>query len=359
MIGCDLDMMAAMRPGGNGEPGRARVAVFGLGGTISMKAPTGTRGAVPALSAGELLADVAGLADVDTDLQVVDVRAVAGASLTIADIHALARAIAEVFADGASGAVVTQGTDTIEETSYLLDLLHTGPQPVVVTGAMRNPSLAGADGPANLLAAVQTAASARTRGLGALVVFADEIHAAARVRKTHSTSIATFQSPDCGPLGHVVEGEPRLLSRPVARLSIPGVPADDRRVGLATITLDDRGELLASAHSLDGLVIAATGVGHVPAGLVEVLAGLAEQMPVVLASRTGAGSALESAYGFPGSERDLLGRGLISAGFLHPLKARILLHTALCVGADRTRIATAFAVAGGRSDPAAWPWPAT
>lgn len=346
-----------MRSAGNDAPARARVAVFGLGGTISMKAPVGTSGAVPALSAGELLAGIPGLAEVDADLQVTDVRAVAGASLAIADIHALAGSIAEAFAAGASGAVVTQGTDTIEETSYLLDLLHTGPQPVVVTGAMRNPSLAGADGSANLLAAVQIAASNRARGLGALVVFADEIHAAARVRKTHSTSVATFRSPDGGPLGYVVEGEPRLLARPVARLCIPGVPAGDPRVGLATVTLDDRGELLAGAETtLDGLVVAATGVGHVPAGLVPVLARLSDQMPVVLASRTGAGSVLEDAYGFPGSERDLLGRGLISAGFLHPLKARILLHTALCAGADRATIATAFAVAGGRSDPAAWPW---
>ncbi|MGE5828941.1 MAG: asparaginase [Micromonosporaceae bacterium] len=340
-----------------GAPARATVAVFGLGGTISMKAPTGTSAAVPALHAGELLAGVPGLDEIDADLRVVDVRAGAGVSLGFADIHALAGSIAEALGAGASGAVVTQGTDTIEETAYLLDLLHTGPQPVVVTGAMRNPSLAGADGPANLLAAVQTAASSRTRGLGTLVVFADEIHAAARVRKSHTTSIGTFESPDSGPLGHVVEGEPRLLSRPAARLGIPDVPTRDRRVGLATISLDDHGELLAGAQGLDGLVVAGMGVGHVPPNLVEALAGLAGQLPVVLASRTGAGSTLENAYGFPGSERDLLGRGLIPAGFLHPLKARILLHTVLCADADRPTIATAFAVAGGRSDPAAWPWP--
>jgi L-asparaginase len=314
-----------------------KVAVFGLGGTIAMTA--GEHGAaVPALSAGQLVAAVPGLAATDLEIEVVDFRQLPGASLTFADLTELADAIAGHDADGL---VITQGTDTIEETAYRLDLTHDDERPLVVTGAMRNPSLAGADGPANLLAAVRVAADPAARGLGCVVVLADEVHAAQRVRKTHSTSVATFQSPNGGPLGYLVEGAFRLLNRPAHRLVLPRATGD-AKVALATITLDDDGLLPAAAEQSDGLVVAAMGVGHVPQHLLPTLDRLANRIPVVLASRTGAGPVLTATYGFPGSERDLVARGLIPAGYLDPLKARILLRHLLVTGADRSAISSAF-----------------
>jgi L-asparaginase len=337
-----------------------RVLVVTLGGTISMTT-TASGGVTPGLSADNLLAAVPGLADVDVELQTVDFRRLPGASLTFDDMTSLSQLIRDRVTDtpdGVDGIVVVQGTDTIEETAYLLDLYHHGPQPVVVTGAMRNPTMAGADGPANLLAAVQTAASPEARDLGCLVVLADEIHAARRVRKTHSTAGAAFQSPNGGPLGYVVEGQPRILTRPSTRTPVP-LPADSRRprVALMTITFGDNGaQLEGLADRVEAAVIAAFGVGHVPGRLVPIIEQLADSIPIVLASRTGAGSVLAGTYGFPGSERDLLGRGLISAGLLDPLKARILLHAAIAVGADRAAIGAAFAVAGGYGTHEPWPW---
>lgn len=330
-----------------------RVVVFGLGGTIAMTA-TPTGGVAPALSAGQLVAAVPGLADTGITIEVEDFRQLPGASLGFDDLTALSAAIEQRLAAGATGVVITQGTDTVEETAYLLDLGHTRPEPVVVTGALRNPAQAGADGPANLLAAVCTAASPGARDLGVLAVFADEIHAASRVRKTHANSVHTFSSPNGGPLGYVVEGQARLLNRPSQRVTVP-VPATGRRpveVGLVTVVLGDTGTVLAAAGDrCDGLVVAGFGVGHVPAAVLATLTGLAARIPVVLASRTGAGPVLTGTYAFPGSESDLLARGLIPAGFLDPLKSRILLLKLLAAGHDHPAIRAAFARAGQLGDP--------
>jgi L-asparaginase len=324
--------------------------LFALGGTIAMAA--GAAGAVPSLKAEQLLAAVPDLAALDVSLRVIDFRNRPGASLTIDDLTELAAAVRRHFDAGGAGAVITQGTDTIEETAYLLDLLHDGPEPIVVTGAMRNPALAGPDGPANLLAALQVAASPRAAGLGCLVVFADEIHAAARVRKTHATSPATFASPNGGPLGYIIEGTPRVINRPVRRFAVARPMHRQPRVGLYTATLGDDGMLLDKLSAyLDGLVIGAFGAGHVPDSWISTLTNLAERMPVVLSSRTGAGPVLSATYGFAGSERDLLGRGLVHAGLLDPYKSRMLLHCLLAAGIDIPGIVAAFAAAGGDDRP--------
>ena len=328
------------------------VALFSLGGTIAMKqSPSG--GAVPSLSATDLVASVPGLAESGIDLAVHDVRQVPGASLTLDDVIGVASAVQRSLDEGAAGAVVTQGTDTIEETSYLLDLLCTGPAPVIVTGAMRNPSMIGRDGPANLLAGVQVAADPKARGLGCVVVFGDEIHAARYVHKGHSTSPATFVSPNSGPLGYVTEGYPHIFATPPPQVRIPIAALDNvpsARVGLVTMSLGDDGEVLrAMVGRVDGLVIAGFGAGHIPAAVVPTLADIAHRIPIVLSSRTGAGRVLRHTYGFPGSEKDLLEQGLVSARYLDPFKARLLLFTLLRSGADAATIAGTFAQAAGEA----------
>ena len=325
------------------------ISVFSLGGTIAMTSSADpSAGAVTTLDAAALLAAVPGLSELDLKITAKSFRGLPGASLSFGDLSQLVAAVRDELDAGADGVVITQGTDTIEETAYFLDLTVDRAGPVVVTGAMRNPTMAGADGPGNLLAAVQAAASTHLTGVGCVVVMADEIHAAKHVHKMNSTSLGAFASPDTGPIGRVVEGGPHLLARPTPAPAYP-VPTRGVRIGLITACLGDDAELLHRLHSgFDGLVIAGFGVGHVPAAFVDPLTELASRMPVVLASRTGSGPVLRSTYGFSGSERDLQNRGLINSGFLGPFKARVLLHVLVAADTDHHKIVTAFDVASGQ-----------
>jgi L-asparaginase len=270
-------------------------------------------------------------------------------AITFADLLSLRDDIARRVADGAAGVVVTQGTDTIEETAFALDLLWGGDAPIVVTGAMRNASAPGADGPANLLAAVQVAACDAARGLGALVVFNDEIHAARFVSKAHTSSPSAFKSRPTGPIGWVSEGRPAIVAKPLGRFAVNvRAGADVPPITLVRQVLDEAGWLLPAlaTHGYRGAVIEGFGGGHVTPAMVSRIDHLVEQMPVVLASRTGSGEVLRRSYQYAGSEIDLLARGVIPAGALDGLKARVLLS--LCLAEDRTgaNVANAFQALG-------------
>jgi len=323
---------------------RARILVISLGGTIASTSSGAHEGVVPQLGARELIAAVPALHDV-ADVEALAFRQVPSGDLTLGDVVALARRIDEALAQGVDGVVVTQGTDTIEETSFALDLLCDAEVPVVVTGAMRNPTLASPDGPGNLLAAVRVAASHDARGLGCVVVLNDEVHAARFVRKTHSSSLATFQSPGAGPLGRVSEENVRIVLRGPAlahvHLDVDAVP----EVALVSCALGDDGRLVRTLSDLEyrGAVIDGFGGGHVPSSMVDALEAAHHAMPVVLCSRTGAGEVLAHTYGFVGSESDLLARGLVAGGALDGRKARVALSLALAASPGRAEAVALFA----------------
>ena len=319
------------------------VAVFALGGTIASASDSGG-GALVRLSGADLVAAIPQAGQV-ARIEAHSVTMVPSGDLSIGDLIRLRSLIEQALADGAVGVVVSQGTDTLEETSYALDLICGTDAPIVCTGAMRNASLPGADGPANLLAAIRVAASPAARGLGVLVAFGDEIHAARFVRKRHATSPGTFGSPLAGPVGYVIEDRVVILLRPAGRLLV-AVPDDapDAPVAIVLTHLGDDGGLVSAVPSLGyaGMVLAALGAGHVPSRIVPALESAARQIPVVLASRTGAGDVLTGTYGFAGSESDLLRRGLIPAAGLDPAHAAVLLRLLLMAGIERDRLAYFF-----------------
>ena len=321
---------------------RKRLLLLSLGGTITM-VPSAEGGIAPKLGAAELVASVPDLATV-AEIEADSPARLPSPSLTPGHLVDVARRIAAAFAAGVDGAVVIQGTDTIEESAFLLDLLVAGEQPVVVTGAMRGAAAPGADGPANLLAAARVAASDAARGLGTLAVLNDEIHAARFVQKSHTALPSAFTSPMAGPLGLVAEDRVRILAR-VARLPTrPAAPGTPAPVALLRWAMGDDGRLLGALPGLGyaGAVIEGMGAGHVPADAAEAVGALAARMPVVLASRCATGPVFAQTYGYPGGEIDLIRRGAIPGGLLSGPKARLLLGLVLRDG-DRDMAAAAFA----------------
>ncbi|MBS0548635.1 MAG: asparaginase [Proteobacteria bacterium] len=327
---------------------KPRIHILALGGTIATR-PDATGAMQMGLGADDLVAAVPGLAEL-AEIEAETVSRVGSHSLSFDQIHALAAKIRGLEADGF---VVTQGTDTTEETSFLLDLLLDLDKPVIVTAAMRNPSLTSPDGPGNLLAAVRVACDpwvkAHARALGVMVVMLDEVYAAADVLKVHPTRLNAFASTQTGPLAALVEDRVVPMSLPVREAIVAarrhfGAAAGGKAapVVLLWMALDEPGALIdAVSGARDhlgyrGAVIGAMGGGHTPERATDSVLKLAAALPTVVAGRAGGGGPLlRKTYGGPSSEIALRAGGVLWAGRLQPLKARMLLETCLRAGLSR------------------------
>ena len=321
-----------------------KVAMLSLGGTIAMDAENSLGGVTPSLTAEDLISAVPGL-DSTAQISAFQICNLPSPQLSLSELILVSDKILELEAQGFDGVVITQGTDTIEETSWILDLICPAQIGVVVTGAMRNPTQAGADGPANLLASVQVSACDYAKTSGTLVVFNDQIHAARFVQKCHTSNVAAFNSPICGPLGWLAEGKP-VLPFKLARTKTIELPSDPKspRVSIIKPGLGEDGALIDSALACgaDGIVLEASGGGHVSEAIADAADRAAQEIPVILSSRTRAGSVLTSTYGFVGSEMDLLSRGLIWSGVLDALKARLIVVFSLMRGDSSQTMANRF-----------------
>ncbi|MBA3327487.1 MAG: asparaginase [Solirubrobacterales bacterium] len=315
-----------------------RVRILGAGGTIAM---SGDAGATMQLDADGLVAAVRGLSELE-GLETETVVNLPSAHLTLDDQLRVCRAARDVARRGV-GVVVTHGTDALEETALLCDVLHDADAPIVFTGAIRPASAPGADGPANLLDAVSVAACTEATGMGVLVVFGGEIHHARCARKTDTTSLTAFSSPQTGPMGRVTEGHPAFWSR-MPRNPPLDPPALDRRVLIVPTAAGDDGALARAALATepDGVVIGTLGAGHLHPDLMELWAQAAERIPVVAYCRPERGVVLYRTYGYAGSERDLRSSGMIPAGFLSPQAARMKLLACLASGLSTAEVRWAF-----------------
>lgn len=312
-----------------------RIALLTTGGTIAMQASAkgGNLGAPPPFV--EMLARTLPEAQVT----VIPVLSRPSAGFSIADIASIAKA-AEDAAVSHDGVVITHGTDVLEETAFALELLTRTDTPIVLTGAMRLANQPSADGDANLIAACRVAGSEAARGKGVLVVFDDEIHWAPLAKKRHAFRTHAFSSEPFGPLGWVAEGRVRFTLTPEKRL--PHLRWGGRETVVPILEAGPGLEpaLMQSLPRCDALVLALPGAGHVADTVPAILEAM--PMPVIFASRTGAGETLTCSYGYAGGEMDLIARGLIPAGPLHARQARIALAILLSNGAAKADIAGFF-----------------
>lgn len=349
----------------------ARLDTIDVGSVVGHVAP-------PAGQAGEEGGQGAGASSSGLQLTFEQVAQVGSGSITVEHLVSVVESARTAASEGAVGVVLTQGTDTLEETAFVLSRINDSGIPIVVTGAMRNPSLPGADGPANVRAAVIAALSPQVRELASALVMADEIHDPVFVRKDHTSFTHAFSSgPSAGPLGWVSEdrvilphvpagscgrglvgavdagGEAAAAdeSRPAGdtaaagaagaaeaapRPQFPGLTSSDTfpQVAVIAVGLGDSLAILDAVADAGyaGCVLAGVGGGHVPQSALPAVERLAQRMPVVYSSRTGSGSALENTYGYPGAEIGLQRMGLVPSGVLDPYKARLQLRLALAAG---------------------------
>jgi L-asparaginase len=317
-----------------------QIVIVGTGGTIASRYDPARGRSIASQQVEEIVALLPNQAGLPR-LEFQNFATMASFEMTMEMAHKLVKCVAELLARiDVGGVVVTQGTDTMEETSFLADLLLPPGKPVVFTGAQLPHDHPQTDGPRNLENSIRAAASPDTHGLGVMVCFNGQLHAARDVTKVHTSALETFHSYEHGALGCVDAGQVVIFRRPELKLSLSAEKLD-KRVDLIQVGLgiDGRSIDTALAAGIDGIVVEAFGRGNVTTDFSRgVGRACAAGVPVVVTSRCPTGR-VKAIYGSGGGGgRDLEDVGAIFAGDLKGPKARILLTVALSNPETRTRL---------------------
>ena len=302
---------------------RKRIAIINTGGTISMSEDRAT-GKVSPSSHNPLTQDSTLFGEY-ADLTVHDLFHLPSPHVRLADMLALSQWIQQ-HANDYDGMVITHGTDTLEETAYFLDLTLALDLPIVLTGAMRSSNEIGADGLANLRSALITALADASYRQGVLVVMNDEIHTATYVTKTHTTNLATFQTPTFGPIGLVTKNQVIYFQQRQRQAHYP-ITQLTQRVALLKAYADMEPDLFASVLQADyaGVVIEGLGAGNMPPATVPIIEQLIEKGVVVVMVSRAFNGITEDVYDYVGGGKQLHQVGVIYTQGLSGVKARLKL----------------------------------
>ena len=320
-----------------------KIAIIFNGGTISMKIDEKIKAAVPSLSAEEIMSMIPGVEDY-AEIEAYTFSSMPSPHMTLETMLKLSKFTTElVEREDIDGVVITHGTDTLEETAYLLDLTVRTKKPVVVTGAMRSGSELGYDGPFNLANSICTAISDEAVGRGVLVCFNGELNSASEVTKANSMALNAFRTPNFGPIG-IVDNDNVIFYRDANHLEKYDVSKIEKQVALIKCVVDMDSSYIdyLIEKGCGGIVIEALGGGNVPPKMVDGIKKATElNIPVVVVSRCFEGRVFES-YGYEGGGKQLKDLGVIFGDTLPGQKARIKLILAINSGMNIHEVARAF-----------------
>lgn len=321
------------------------VVVVTTGGTIAEKIDPETGEAVPAVSGKDLIAAVPQLKKL-AKIKVVSICNIESSHMTPEIWTELSRNVDKIIADNSVKAVViTHGTDTMAESAFFLELTLKSRKPVIFTGAMRNASETGPDGPANLYNAVLQAVSSTGKEWGVTVSLNNYINAAWSVRKTSTFNPQTFDSGINGYLGYACNGRIVKLNNVLYREKIP-LPKDNRLppVALFYAYAGDKGESIRNSikHGAKGIVVVAVGAGNVNPDVADALLDAMKQGVTVVISTDVFTGPVAPVYGVKGAAAYMQKRGAILSGTVPPRKARLLLMLALAAGKNKEEISGLF-----------------
>jgi L-asparaginase len=320
------------------------IAIIGLGGTIAMMKDNAGY-AQPTLNIMQIFEKSGIHINKNIKIHPVDFSNVPGAKISFQLLLELAQKIRELEKDGINGVIITQGTDTLEETAYFIDLILSNSIPVIFTGAQRNPSMPGSDAAMNISDSLAAAMDDKAAEYGVLLVFNSEIHLAREVIKTHTSRIDTFKSLEFGPVGIVVENRAYWHRDKLLSDDVFAIKKEVSSVEIVSTGLFSKGYYIdiLLEHNISGLIVQAMGAGHVPEEcILSLKRAVDKQMPVVVTSRCLSGKLFTNTYGYKGSEKDLRDIGAIFSDWLPTSKARIKLIVMLSAGLNYERIKTNF-----------------
>jgi L-asparaginase len=318
----------------------AHVHLLGTGGTIASRG-SGAAGSV----ATDAVADLVRGGHGDLRVSARDVLTVNSFRLGLGDLRLIAEAAHEALSDpDTDGVVITHGTDTLEETAFLLDLVHNSPRTVVLTGAQQPADSPAPDGPRNVEEALLAAASPDLRDSGVLISFAGTVRSARGARKAHTVAGDPFRGGV--EVAHVV-GDRLVVTatprRPARPLPLPSAAFDTTRVEIVTAYPGATPDLLVAAvrSGARAVVLAGTGTGNAGPGFAEEVGRAVEGgCAVVLSSRVPWGPVVPRYGG--GGGIDLVAAGAVPSGDLDPFQARVLAALLLSSGTSAAELPRAF-----------------